>query len=121
MSSKPNTITIDDVKYVRADNVQQEVHGEYVIARCDRAGVFAGYLVKDTEKGQEATLKNARRIWYWAGAASLSQLSVDGTSKPSECKFPCALPEVRLKDVIELIPCTLKAKESIEGVKVWKQ
>ena len=62
---------------------------KHVIIRTRSAGVFAGVL-KKYEK-QTATLTNARRLWYWSGAASLSQLSVDGVSKPNECKFPVAV------------------------------
>lgn len=114
---KPETIMIDDIKYVRADKIQPELDGEYVIIRCDRSGVFAGVIIK--EDGNTATVKNARRLWYWSGAASLSQLALEGTKKPNECKFPQSLPEIRLKDVIEIIPCTKKARESLESVKVW--
>lgn len=123
--SKPEIIKIDEIEYVRKDSIQnntpaQKLDGmEYCIVRTYSAGVFAGYLAK--EEGQEATVKKARRIWYWSGAASLSQLAVDGTSEPDNCKFPCAVDEVRLKQVIEIIPCTSKAAVSIQGVKVWKK
>ena len=93
--------------------------GDYVIARTYTAGVFAGTL--KSRKGKEAVIGNARRIWYWAGAASLSQLSVDGTNKPEECKFPVAVPEVVLTEVIELLPVSKKAKTSIESVPVWSK
>jgi hypothetical protein len=93
--------------------------GDYVIARTYSAGVFAGTLAK--RRGREVVLKNARRIWYWSGAASLSQLAVDGTSKPSDCKFPCEVPEVVLTEVIELLAVSEKARESIAGVPVWKK
>jgi len=92
---------------------------KYVIARTYSAGVFAGFLFR--ENGKEVTLKNARRIWYWKGAASLSELAVRGTSKPDECKFPVAVPEVTLKEVIEITPCTKEAQKSIEGVKEWSE
>lgn len=59
--------------------------GKKVIIRGDRSGVEFGTLV--AQNGREVTLKNARRIWYWSGAASLSQLAKDGTSNPSNCKF----------------------------------
>lgn len=90
----------------------------YVIVRTYSAGVFAGYL--DKRKGQEVTLKNARRLWYWSGAASLSQLAMEGTSNPESCKFPCAVTSVDLLQAIEILPVTAKAKKSIEGVKVWE-
>lgn len=91
----------------------------YVIARTYSAGVFAGEL--ESRNGQEVVLLNARRLWYWAGAASLSQLAVDGTSKPKECKFPCEVSKVELLQAIEIIDVTDKAKESIKGVPTWQQ
>lgn len=92
--------------------------GKYVMVRTNTAGVFAGHLV--SRKGKEVKLKNARRIWYWAGAASLSQLAMEGTSKPSDCKFPCPVDEVELTEAIEIIPITKAAEESIKNVPVWK-
>lgn len=91
----------------------------YVIVRTYSAGVFAGYL--KGRKGQEVILINARRLWYWSGAASLSQLSQDGVSKPNECKFPCEVPKVELLQTIEIIPCSEKAKKSINAVAIWKE
>jgi len=70
--------------------------------------------------GKTVRLTNARRIWYWAGAASLSQLAVAGTSKPKECKFPVAVDDVLLTEAIEIIPMTEQAIASIEMVPVWK-
>ena len=92
--------------------------GKYVIVRTYSAGVFAGVLVK--KEGKEVELENVRRIWYWAGAASLSQLAMEGTSDPKNCKFPCEVDFVTLTEAIEIIVCTDKAKESIKGVKVWE-
>ena len=93
--------------------------GKYCMVRTYSAGVFAGTIV--SLKGKEATLKNARRIWYWDGAASLSQLATSGTSKPENCKFPEPVASVLLTEVIEIIPITLAAKKSIESVPVWKK
>ncbi len=93
--------------------------GRYCMVRTYSAGVFAGTLV--TLVGKEALLHDARRIWYWSGAASLSQLAVDGTSNPKECKFPVAVPEVCLTEVIEIIPISAKARKSIEEVPIWQK
>lgn len=92
---------------------------KYVIVRTYSAGVFAGEL--ESRKGREVVMRNARRIWYWAGAASLSQLAMEGTSKPNECKFPIAVDRVELLEAIEIIDVTPQAKASIELVPVWKQ
>ena len=92
---------------------------KYVIVRTYSAGVFAGNLA--ARNGKEVTLKNARRLWYWAGAASLSQLAQKGTSKPKECKFPCAVDSVDLTEAIEILDVTPEAEKSIKGVKEWEE
>lgn len=92
---------------------------KYVIVRTYSAGVFAGYL--ESRTGKEVVMRNARRIWYWDGAASLSQLAMEGTSKPENCKFPCEVDRVELFEAIEILDCTKKAKESIKSVKIWKE
>jgi len=89
----------------------------YVIVRTFSAGVFAGYL--ESRNGREVVLTNARRLWYWAGAASLSEMAMCGTKLPAECKFPVAVDRVMLLEAIEILDCTEAAKISIEGVPVW--
>ena len=91
---------------------------KYVIARTHSAGVFAGNL--KSRVGQEAVLTDARRLWYWAGAASLSQLAVSGTSSPKACKFPVAVPRVELLQVIEILDVTPEGESSIKAVPVWQ-
>lgn len=91
---------------------------EYVIVRTYSAGVFAGYL--ESRNGQEVIMSKARRLWYWKGAASLSQLAVDGVACPEECKFPCEVERIELLQVIEILKVSDKAKKSIGNVKIWK-
>lgn len=88
------------------------------IVRTNGAGVFFGEVEKI--EGTTATLKNARRLWYWDGAASLSQLAQEGTSKPENCKFPITVEEVVVFNVLEILSVTDKAAKSIDGVKIWK-
>jgi hypothetical protein len=89
-----------------------------VIIRGDRSGVHYGTLVK--KEGTEVTLKKSRRLWYWNGAASLSQLAKEGVTKPSSCKFTVTVDEIVILDAIEIIPCTETAIANIEGVSEWK-
>lgn len=91
---------------------------EKVLVRGDKSGVFFGTLA--AKEGSEVTLKNCRRIWYWKGASSLSQLALEGAKKPEECKFTVTVPEMVILDAIEIIPCSPEAILNIEGVKVWK-
>ena len=93
--------------------------GKICLVRTYSAGVFLGAVAE--RNGKEVRLTNARRIWYWEGAASLSQLANDGTSKPNKCKFPAPVAEVLLTEVIEIIPATEAAIASIAAVPEWKQ
>lgn len=95
-----------------------EIAERYVIVRTENAGCFAGVL--ESRTGSEVVMRHARRLWYWAGSASLSQLAVTGTSKPTQCKFPVAVPRIELLGVIEVIDATAEARKSIEEVPEWK-
>ena len=92
-------------------------NGKYVIVRTYSAGVFAGNL--RSRNGKEVELTDARRIWRWYGAASLSELAVSGTSQPNDCKFPVAVPFVTLTEAIEILDTTPEAEASIKAVPVW--
>ena len=89
-----------------------------MIVRTYSAGVFAGFL--ESRNGREVVMREARRLWYWSGAASLSQLAVDGVRNPSECKFPVPVGVIELLEAIEILYATEVARKSIEGVPIWK-
>jgi len=90
----------------------------YCVVRAFSAGVFAGYV--ESRSGDEVTLREARRIWYWEGAATLSQLAQSGTSAPGKCKFPEPVDRITVLGVIEILDCTERARASIASVPVWK-
>jgi len=118
---KPNTIKIDEIEYVRKDSISEPAEKldgmDYVIVRSYDAGCFAGYLKK--KDGREVTLLSARRLWYWSGAASLSQLAMDGVSDAGNCKFPCEVDSIIIDNVCEVINTTEKSRISISEVKIW--
>lgn len=91
---------------------------KYII-RCDRSGVFYGEIAK--REGQEVTIRNARQLWYWDGAASLMQLANEGVKKPQNCKFTVTIAEIVVLDVVELLPCSDEAIQSIEAVPEWRE
>ena len=93
-----------------------------VVIRSDRAGVFYGELVKQEIAGDKlmVQMKNARRVFYWSGAASLSQLAVDGTKRPDDCKITLSVDTITVMGVIEIIPMTDKAAKNLDSVRTWK-
>jgi hypothetical protein len=109
-----NEITINGTVYVPKSQVANTDGMEYVIVRTYSAGVHAGYL--ESRNGKEVTLRNSRRIWYWKGAASLSQMAVGGVSYPDECKFSVPVDKIILTEAIEIIPCTIRAMDNIKRV-----
>jgi len=113
-------VTIDGVVFVEKSEIEKakELDGmKYCIIRTYSAGVFAGYVEK--KDGKEVTIRKVRRIWYWAGANSLSELSADGPLKPDECKFAKEVDKIEVTEAIEIIECTEKARKSIQEVKQW--
>jgi hypothetical protein len=106
----------------RAGHIYEEsmnMIGKVCVVRAQSAGVFFGIVSE--RNGSEVVMENARRLWYWDGAASLSQLANEGVSKPGSCKFPAPVAEILVMGVIEIIPATQVAIESIEKVPEWRE
>lgn len=89
------------------------------IVRGKDSGVFFGEIAE--RNGQEVLMKNVRRLWYWDGAASISQLAKEGTVRPENCKFTVTVDEVQVLDAIEIDKCSDKAVENIKAVAEWKR
>ena len=110
-----NDLTIGDARQLatlfgKATAAPHPMVGKYVICRCYSAGVHAGVLVSQT--GDEAILRDSRRLWSWVakGGVALSGLSQYGLKSG---KIDTLLPEIALTGVIETIPTTRGAEESI--------
>lgn len=118
--SKPETMMIDGVKYLREDALKQvpEVEGDYVIVRCRNGGVHAGVFTRRVDG--VLVLSNSRRLWRWWSKFTLSGLAMTGVlkGKESECRFACVVPRIDLtnSDVAEVLYCTEEARESIESI-----
>ncbi len=93
------------------------MEGKYIV-RGDRSGVFYGEIKE--RNGKEVTMTNVRRLWYWEGANSISQLAQCGTVSPKNCKFTVTVDEMLILDAIEIDKCSQEAIKSIEAVKAWK-
>lgn len=115
--SDTGALTIKQIKTIK----KMETTEKFYIIRSDRAGIFFGGIKSQTPLGDKLMVEmtNTRRLWYWDGAASISQLAIDGTSNPEECKFTKSVDTITIMGVIEIIPCTAKAIRSINSVKEW--
>lgn len=96
----------------------KDYKGKKCIVRGDKSGVFYGEIVD--RKGQEVELKNCRRLWYWDGANSISELAKNGTKEPKNCKFTVYVESIEILDAIEINECSEEAIKNIEGVNIWK-
>jgi hypothetical protein len=77
--SKPNTIHIDDIEYVRADTVRAPVRGPVRIVILQRGWVMVGRYERN---GDYCTLQNAAVIRIWGTTKGLPEIANDGpTSK----------------------------------------
>lgn len=88
--------------------------GRYCILRCAQAGVHAGVLV--SQDGDRAVLRSARRLWSWKAqdGVALSGVAINGLAGG---KIDTLVPDIALTGVIETIPCSDYARESIHGAK----
>jgi|TARA_R110000796_G_scaffold30800_9_gene82019 hypothetical protein len=97
-----------------------EILGKEVLIRTYSAGVHYGILDKaeSVNDSYDVKLKNATRVYSWAGACSLSQLATEGT-KNTETKLSVTVPTIFLK-AIEVIEMTPLALERLADIKTWK-
>jgi hypothetical protein len=87
--------------------------GHYCVIRTYSAGVHVGILV--ARDGKEATLSDARRVWYWKGANTLSEIANKGVGAGSKVSEPVEL--IQLTEAIEIIPCTPEGERSLRAAK----
>lgn len=121
-----NDLTIGQAKELAAmfavsrcnETARADVHpltGKYVIARCYAAGVHAGEVV--SVDGENVILKDSRRLWSWKAKDGVALSGVAQNGIQQGCKIDTMNPTIYLTGVCELIPCSVAAKESINGQK----
>lgn len=125
MSNKPNVISIDGVNYIKEGDFKpaESVDGmKLCMIRSTDAGVFYGYIKSSefTPGGRAIVVNQCKRIHGWAGACSITQLALEGTKKPKECRITDPTDNHEIMGIIELIPMTDVAKKSLDEVEIWK-
>ena len=89
-----------------------------VIVRDHRAGVHVGTLTELDPAAKTCRLTNARKIWYWVGAASCHGLAAKGLRYDGSKVCP-VVEEVALLDVVELVRCSEKGAAVLSDAPVW--
>ena len=112
-------IIIDGTTYVpKTESVQNMEWLTYCIVRTYSAWVWAWYVDFDSFDLWRYVYE-ARRLWRWDSQFTLSELSQTWVRNKENCKFAVSVPKVWLTQIIEVIPCTESAKESIENMEVY--
>ena len=115
------TIVINGVEYVRKDSIKPGVvlnTDNIGLIRTYSAGVHFGTL--DSRDGKEVVLSNARRLYQWSGACSLSQVAMDGVDLANS-KISVIVPKITLTEAIEIIPMSEAAAKTMMEAKSWKK
>lgn len=110
---------LENSENVSSNSLVSHLIGEKVIIRTYSAGVHFGELV--AKNGQEVHIKNTKRVYYWDGACSLSQLSKEGSKSAANCKISVMIDENILDQCIEVIKMTEYAYINLNGIPEWKK
>ena len=88
-----------------------------VIARIDRAGVFMGTL--SHIDNDIIRLTDVRRIYYWRGALSVTDMAANGIASGKVTK-PCEIVEFNRSALVELNQCSEAAINRIKAIDAWE-
>lgn len=123
--SKPETMMIDDVKYIREDSVKRsapyELNGlKYAIVRSRNQGVMSGYV--KAIKGQCVELLSSRQVWRYDSKFVLSDMAEFGVRNAANCRLSCEMSQPMIMlEACGVLYCTDIAGKSIRGVKAQEK
>lgn len=86
--------------------------GKYVIIRSYASGVWCAVLDSYDPMTRHAVLSQARRLWSWGGAFTLSTVALKGVTS---AKMPAPVDGVVVAQVEEIIPTTPEAAKCLQG------
>lgn len=86
--------------------------GKYVVIRSYASGVWCARLVEYDPVTRHALMDDARRLWYWGGAFTLSTVALKGVTS---AKMPAPVNQVIVAQVEEIIPTSPEAAKILQG------
>jgi len=84
--------------------------GRYVLCRGYYNGIHTGVLVNYDADNDVAFLKESRRLYRWKSKFSLSEIAMSGIFGE---KIAVEVPDIMIREVFEIIPCTQEAEKRI--------
>lgn len=93
--------------------------GTKVLVRDHRAGVHVGTFHEFDAAAKTCVLKDARKVWYWSGAASVHGIAANGLDH-EESKIAPKVATVISTDVVEIVECSDKGYDSVLNAPVWE-
>lgn len=101
-------------------SIAAEFIGKNVMIRTYSAGVHYGTLkaVSDSADNFKVILTNARRVYQWTGAFTLSELSTIGSTR-TDSKLSVFIPTIAL-NAIEIIEMTKEGYENLNKIPTFK-
>lgn len=113
------TITINNVEYVRADSVVKKATPNaeglrYAIVRSRDQGVICGFI--ESIEGQTVVVINARQMSRWSSRFVLLDVAEHGLTERWERKFSCEMSEpLVMTEACGILYCTDIAKDSLRN------
>lgn len=104
--SKPGTIKIDEVEYVRRDSVSQTFTGDIKIVILQRGWIMVGHFSRE---GNDCKLGNASVVRSWGTTKGLGELALNGPLVNTKLDRCNGLVEFDYLTVVAQIAC----KESV--------
>ena len=93
--------------------------GKMVLVRDNMAGVHMGELVSFDPATKTCELKQARKVWYWYGAASVHGIAARGLDRDRSKVCPVVETVVSC-DVVEVVLCSEEGAASVMGAPEWR-
>jgi hypothetical protein len=105
-----------------APEIQRKVEaallGRIVLVRDHMAGIHVGTLESVDVSAKSCVLKNARKVWYWSGAASCHGIAASGLDQ-DKSKIAPSVELVVSTNVVEIVLCTEAGAKSVLESPVW--
>lgn len=107
-------------KQIKIKTMEQNSNliGKHVIVRSNLAGVFFGVLKE--KQGDEITLSNARKFYYFSGANTVEDLATRGALNTINSKMTVEVEEIVISKFEQILPCTKEAIKQNKSIPVWK-